>query len=287
MAPSIFCPHCNGKLAIRDELAGKRVICPHCKTAFQAPAEAAAEESFADFFADLSAPATPRSPASGPPALTRAAPPPRKRPGPPPRPLAGTKIAKRGMKMNLPPTPYLLWGGAGLAVLILAIGGWALVSSYAPSLKYNLTQSQRKRLFYELVGAIDNLGYTNKACRTRWQELEDQFSVNNEATREILKEGFEHSWPQPNFEHVGQGLRESPRLDRRTHAHGRVCRQRRPAAARVNPEGPRDGIAVDSPPYFPPLFHRRGIAIPPQNGIVGHCSISTGRTAGVSPSLWG
>ena len=111
--------------------------------------------------------------------------------------------------MNLPPTQYLIWGGAGLAVLFLLLIGWSLggggIVGGSRNVKFNLTESQRKRLFSDLVGVVDNLGHTNKACRKRWQELQDQYGVNDEATREIIYEGCEHGWPEPNFEHVGQG----------------------------------------------------------------------------------
>ena len=85
------------------------------------------------------------------------------------------------MKINLPPTQYLIWGGAGLAVLLLVVIGLSFVSSNVTSwkagagangrddaednvVKYNLARSQRRKLFFELVGAVDNLGHTNKAC---------------------------------------------------------------------------------------------------------------------------
>jgi len=93
--------------------------------------------------------------------------------------------------------------------------GWTNVSDLRPprhkatsraeKVKHGLTESRRKQLFYELVGAVDNLDHTNKACRARWQELQEQYGVDQKATAEILKEGFERSWPQPNFEPVGQG----------------------------------------------------------------------------------
>ena len=112
--------------------------------------------------------------------------------------------------MNLPPTQYLIWGGAGLAVLFLVVIGWSIVGGGVEggvkNVKFNLNQSQRKSLFFELVGAVDNTFNKREVCKQRWRTLQDQYGVNSAATTEILYEGFEHGWPQPNFEHVGQGL---------------------------------------------------------------------------------
>lgn len=39
VSPSLIipCPHCEKKIAVRSELAGKRLACPHCKQIFEAP----------------------------------------------------------------------------------------------------------------------------------------------------------------------------------------------------------------------------------------------------------
>ena len=75
MSQSILCPHCQRQLSIRDELAGKRLSCPHCKKPFLAPAVKIPEairvdelpkpivvdepESELDFLNNLSVPTTP------------------------------------------------------------------------------------------------------------------------------------------------------------------------------------------------------------------------------------
>ena len=173
-------------LSLGGGLAGENVVCPSCKAAFEAPAE-------------VVPPA-----ASGPPPLPRTATPPR-RPSPPPRPRVGKGIAQGGVKMSLPPAPPLIWGGAGLVFLLLLVVGWTLVASEPSSVKFNLTQRQRKNLFFELVQAVDDSGHTSKACRARWRELQDQCRLDRAAAAAILKEGFDLGWKLPDFEHVGQG----------------------------------------------------------------------------------
>ncbi|MGO8689182.1 MAG: hypothetical protein ACLQLG_06075 [Thermoguttaceae bacterium] len=213
MAEAISCPHCDCQMALRAELAGQRVVCPHCKAAFVAPGAAAAEPAAAgppsltaragagsmDFLGDLRD-TRPRS--TGPSWSAGGN-------GPPPRPASLSPARKQAKK---PPVEVLILGGLGAAVLVV---GLIIVvvkfsgedpkppattnNSVKEDIKFGLNLAQRKQLFFDLVEAVDKLGM-GEPCQQRWRAIQQQYGVNNNAAAQILDEGFNsNDWRIPEY----------------------------------------------------------------------------------------
>ncbi len=220
MAEAISCPHCDRKISLRAELAGQRVVCPHCKAPFVAPGFDASEDQAAaasrpaaaaaagggDFFADLSG-AAPRTGAS------RSTASPSRPPARPPARATGRPTrrgaARKGPK-KAPVEFYVLGGFAALIALLVVVvvavkfsGEEAKpAANNAEGMKFGLTEPQRRQFFFKLVEAVDDFG-TGDKCRAQWSELQKTYGVDDSATAKILDEGFDAGfgasfWPQPD-----------------------------------------------------------------------------------------
>ena len=212
MAEAISCPHCDRKISLRAELSGRRVVCPHCKAPFVAPAldeaeggaaaapapQAAGPESAGmDFLADLSGqkPGTgsPWSPGSTTGTATRTA--------------NRTTTRKKSKK---PPVELFILGGlaaavvvvVAVAVVVLSTGGDEKRSNGKKAevdTKFGLTEPQRRQLFYDLIGAVNQFG-TGDKCRKKWSEIQEVYKVNDSITAKILDEGFDNiDWRIPEY----------------------------------------------------------------------------------------
>lgn len=207
MAQAISCPQCEGKLSLRPELSGKRVVCPHCKNPFVAPAVngagpvatvpvAASAAGEMDFLDGLSA-STSRSSASRPVGKTTG-----RTPG------TTTGVLGRSKAKKKPPTELYIYGGIGAAVVLLTIViaavmlgsvGDSTKSSVPENVKWGLRESQRRQLFYQLIESVDNLGVGDN-CRKNWQRIEEHYGVDRDVAAKILDEGFTAgTWREPDF----------------------------------------------------------------------------------------
>ena len=229
MATAISCPNCDCKMSVRSELAGQRVTCPHCKSPFLAPAADGAAGGAAafpaggsspagtDFFSDLSSTTTrpsasrPNGKAAG---SSRG-----KAAGSSRGKSAGSSRGKtaggnRAAAKKLP-IEWIIGGGVGagllliILVLVMVMGGPSKGKHNSKNgkqtvVKFGLSESQRRKLFYDLYEAVDRCG-VNDNCRQEWRNLEKRYGVDREAVAKILDEGMGGSggglsdWRLPDF----------------------------------------------------------------------------------------
>jgi hypothetical protein len=202
-----LCFHCQQKVAFKAELAGRRLVCPHCKQAFVAPsavptstaetdATDAAESSepeidsqlFLSEFPPKSSTSAAKTPAA---ASGKGA-------------VGGTATsAKKAQR------PLGLYIGLGVGGAVVVIGLLiALVMSLTgggiggnQDIRYGLTRAKRKQVFMDLVTAADK----HPAGDVRWREIRDkawgdvkkQYGIDVETAEKILDEGFTSDWKQP------------------------------------------------------------------------------------------
>jgi hypothetical protein len=222
----ITCPNCDKKLALRDELKGRALVCPQCNGRFTAPADE--PQTVADLFGTTSD-ETPSAngsdmafldnlgPASAPAAAKTAAKalaPARRGAAARPSaaktafssvPNAARAAAIRAKKKNAPRTMLYLGGGAAATVLVAVVmfssrGGTSSSGGGAnrgdENMRFGLTESQRKHLFEALFHAVDENG-PNKLCRDEWRRLGREKNLTDQEISDVLKEGMELGWPQP------------------------------------------------------------------------------------------
>jgi hypothetical protein len=204
----VTCPQCNRQLSLKADFAGKMVLCPSCKSTFLAPADegegpaadlpaAASASSGMDFLDDM--PRTSSRASTSTASFTGKTAP------------KGTTFAKTSglpgrlkAKKKKEPIELYIAGGVGGAIVLFAIVIYMMVASPSASsakknVKYGLSESQRRELFYELIESVDNLGVSDN-CRQNWQRIEAKFGVDSATTGKILNEGFiAGSWREPDF----------------------------------------------------------------------------------------
>jgi hypothetical protein len=232
----ITCPQCDKKLALRDELKGRKLICPQCKGRFTAPTDEGdpSSETF-DSTSDNPAPAdgsamafldglasAPGPAAAKTPAKTSST----VRPATAARPSAGkaasaaatastapvdlgaSRVAAIQAKKKKDSQKMLIYIGGGvaaavLAVIILVAAVMSFPSSGGPkgkneNIRFGLTESKRKQLFSDLFHAVDVNG-VSKECQTEWRRLGGELNLNDQQISAVLQEGRDNNWEQPAF----------------------------------------------------------------------------------------
>ena len=207
MSLAISCPYCQRQLSIQNELVGKQLICPQCHGAFAVPVEVSEELAVSadssshepdqpldsgapsmDFLANLPGAATEKKPASK-------------------RPVVAARAVSRPVRSKAGGNPQMgLYIGAGIAVAVglLIIIGVVLTSSSGGkqakvlNVKYGLSEGQRKKMFCDLMEAVDTFG-EGPACKQEWQKIGAEHHLANDVVAKVLEEGFQSGWPQPAF----------------------------------------------------------------------------------------
>ena len=229
----ITCPNCDKKLALRDELKGRALVCPQCQGRFMAPADvpqagpdlfgtasdeapspSASDMAFLDNLGPASAPAA---------AKTAAKTPAPARPGTSQRrsvakasaystvSSASRAAAIRAKKKNTELTMIYLGGGAAVAVLVGVLVAVVIgtTGGTAPSngarakkvdevMRFGLTESQRQHLFEALLHAVDENG-PNQQCRDEWRRLGREKNLTDQQITDVVQEGMDLGWPQPSL----------------------------------------------------------------------------------------
>ena len=211
----ITCPNCEKKLALKDELLGRAIICPQCKGRFVAPADgpggngdpsatasgetAPSGGSDMAFFDNLTS-------ATGPAAakVTAKTSNPRRAAGKAAAPAAARSAASRTKKKN--DQMMLVWVGGGVAavvvfVIVLAVimssGGGGGGTKKNENVHFGLGESIRRQLFKELILAVDTYGIS-KECKEEWFRLADKYKLERTHLQDLLDEGFSgKDWEQP------------------------------------------------------------------------------------------
>lgn len=197
MSQVITCPHCEKKLALKDELQGRDLICPQCRSRFAAPAgeQQPAADAFFDNLASAAGPvtATTKTSASG-------------RSGAAMRSTATQAEARTmtGRAKKKKDQMMLVYIGGGIAAVVVVFILIALAMPHKDvtgsggnkNMRFGMTESQRKRFFGELFHAVDELG-PNKECRDEWRQLGSKWNLSDQQISEIRKEGMDRGWEQP------------------------------------------------------------------------------------------
>jgi hypothetical protein len=223
----ITCPKCDKKLAVREELKGRPLICPQCKGRFtvptdgpegvvNAPSQGGSEAAGPDMgFLDTLGPAT------GPGGAKTAA-----RPATTPRTTAGkaaTLSTAAKVKKKTDQTMLLYIGGGIAAVVLLVIVAVVAMSSSGSgggkkeekNMRFGLTESQRKRLFKDLISAVDENGSRNqyKEARAERRRLGGERQLNDQQIEDVFKEGMDRGWEQPEMAATMDQTQKTNRID--------------------------------------------------------------------------
>lgn len=192
----VSCPNCEKKLAVKDELKGRTLICPQCKGRFTVPAddlpaadEVATGEGGVEFLNELGpSSASPAKSAGG--AFAS---------------FASMRLSRHkavhtsGRAKGQSRQMKLILIGGGIAVAVLVVVGLAVALSGAngggaatkevEELRFGLTESTRIELFQKLVSAVDQHGIT-KSCKEEWYRLADEYKLDRSHIKDLLDEGF-------------------------------------------------------------------------------------------------
>lgn len=208
MGQAIVCPQCQQRLSLKSDLEGKRVVCPLCKTVFDAPATNGEQT---DAVADTDSQATDSSV----PGMEFLSSLPATRTGT--KPTSGQTSAKQatvntGRPKGKKKIPFELYVAGGAVLVLILIGGIAAMMSVPPSgkkarvdkqekaenIKYGMTELQRRRVFYHLIEFVDKYGM-GEPCLKAWRQNVAEYGINNDTIVKILDEGFTNRWPEPDF----------------------------------------------------------------------------------------
>ena len=200
---------------MKDELKGRALICPQCKSRFTSPGDESqpAADLFGQnsdetrspggsdmaFFDSLAASTPGRGAAK---AAAKAL---GRRPGPPhpSAASAASRAADRRVKQKNDQTMLIyIGGGVAVAVLVCVLIAVAMSSGggsggggkkKVENIRFGLAESQRKRLFEDLFHAIDETGSKNeyKECRKEWRRLGGEKNLNDQQVSYIFKEGMD------------------------------------------------------------------------------------------------
>ena len=228
MSQVVACPNCDKKLAVKDELKGRALICPQCKGRFTIPADEPQPEaevfdiisdkaptsggSETDFFESLAplpvlsaSKAATKTPAEV--RLTTAAHPTAAQASPPPIDLGASRAAaSRTKKKNDEQMMIYLCGGIAAAVVvvflvILIVKGMsssnrATKKPKNENIRFGMKETERKQLFQEMLHAVDENGVC-KECRDEWRRLGRESKLTDQQISDVLKEGMDQGWEQP------------------------------------------------------------------------------------------
>ena len=124
----------------------------------------------------------------------------------PVRPAAAVRTPIRPIRAKAKGNPQMnLYIGAGVAgaVVLLIVIGLVLTSSSggkhkAVNVKFGLSEGQRKKMFCDLMEAVDTFG-EGEACKQEWKKIGAEHKLPNDIVAKVLEEGFQSGWPQPAF----------------------------------------------------------------------------------------
>jgi uncharacterized protein YbaR (Trm112 family) len=207
----VSCPNCEKRLAVKDELKGRALVCPQCKGRFSVPADDAqkdellgvAEDPAAtgggmDFLHNLGPSSVGATKGNGQTsALAYSA----QRPtiG---RPAVSSSAAARtaGRVKKQADQKKLIGIGGGIAAAILIVivaslafngagGGGGEKAKEVEDIRFGLKESDRIQLFQRLVRAVDERGIS-KSCKDEWYRLADEYKLDRKNIKDLLEEGF-------------------------------------------------------------------------------------------------
>ena len=222
MSQVIACPNCDKKLALKDGLKGRALICPHCKGRFtvpddgpqtadpfgtnagKAPSAGGSDMAFLDELTSRPGPVAAKSPTktaagSRPAAATRPA------ATQPPAPAGSRAAASRAKKQN---EQMMMFIGGGIAaallvvVLVVALSSGGGGRKKNANIRFGLPDSNRHQLFMKMITAVDEYGIST-ACKEEWLRLADEYKLDRRNLGDLLDEGFDRKdWDQPAPAHV-------------------------------------------------------------------------------------
>ncbi len=231
----VSCPKCDKKLAVKDELKGRALVCPQCKGKFSVPADDGPQNELlnvaevspatgggVDFLHSLgpasvgsakgngqtTAPAySARRPTNTRPGISSA---------------AAVRTAGRMKKQADQMKTIYIAGGVTAAVVALIVvvavvmnasgGGNGGGAKKDENIRFNLTETQRKQLFSDMFHAVDVNGPT-KICRDVWRHLGGELKLNDSQISAVLKEGLDGGWDQPALEVTQDQKQKTNRRD--------------------------------------------------------------------------
>ena len=216
MSQVITCPNCEKKLALKDELKGRTLICPQCRGRFtppadEAPAPGGSGISFLDSLTPTpgatTAKAATKTPAVGTrPATTGAS-------ASPAVSAAARAAASREKKQKDQFLLMCIGGGVAVAIMVVVMivvamspggsgGGGGGGKKKFEKILFGMSDSDRHKLFNEMFLAVDQYGIT-KACKEEWFRLADEHKLDRKYLKDILNEGFDRKdWDQPAPAHI-------------------------------------------------------------------------------------
>jgi hypothetical protein len=208
----VSCPKCEKRLAVKDELKGRALVCPQCKGRFSVPTDDAPKDDLLDVVEDApasgggmdflhslgpssvgaakgngqtSAPAySAQRPANSRPAVSVGA-----------AARASGRVKKQADQMKM----IYIGGGIAAALLIVIVtalaisgaggGGGNGRTKEPEDIRFGLSESTRIELFQKLVSAVDNRGIS-KSCKDDWLRLADEYKLDRKNLKDLLEEGF-------------------------------------------------------------------------------------------------
>ena len=227
----IACPNCDKRLALRDELKGRTLICPQCKGRFTVPADETAagierfgtisnetplpggsDMAFLDDLAPLPRPGTAKmtrpSPATGYAASTAS--------------IASRAAAIRAKKKNGQLMMFYIGGGIVAVVLFVVAmsmpsggDGGAKTKEKDQNLRFGMTETERRKFFMDLVRAVDEIGDENgyRECRAEWRRLGGKVNLSDQQISDIRKEGMDYGWDDPQLPATTEQKQKSNRRE--------------------------------------------------------------------------
>ncbi len=220
----ITCPNCDKKLALREELKGRALICPQCKGRFTAPSDepqmevsvfdttsneaSSANDSAMDFLDSLGSSPNPaagkttakNSTSTRPATASRAS---IADAASPTASGASRAAASRARKKNDQRMFFYIGGGVMAAVLVVVLVAIAALSDNVKqkneNIRFGLTDSIRHQLFSKMILAVDEHGIS-KDCKEEWFRLADEYRLDRNHVKDVLDEGFDRKdWDQPQL----------------------------------------------------------------------------------------
>jgi hypothetical protein len=232
----VSCPKCEKRLAVKDELKGRTLVCPQCKGRFSVPADDTPKDRLIDVAVDPPAtgggmdflhnlgPSSITSDKSSGPSFATANPASRPTNGrATPSTAAVARAAGRAKKQAAQMKVIYIGGGIAAIVAVLLIvvavalngmgggagGGGAKKDE---NIRFNLTETQRKQLFSDMFHAVDVNGPT-KTCRDVWRRLGGELKLNDSQISAVLQEGLDDGWEQPALEVTQDQKQKTNRRD--------------------------------------------------------------------------
>jgi hypothetical protein len=206
----VSCPKCEKKLAVKDELKGRMLVCPQCKGKFSVPGDEApndrlpnvVEESSAgggmDFLHGLGPSSVGATKGNG----QTTAPAYSAQRSATSRPFASSAAAARGAGRSKKKADQMMMiyiGGGVAAVLLIVIvaalaingsgGGGSSKPKEPADIRFGLDEGTRIKLFQLLVTTVDERGIS-KSCKDEWYRLADVYKLDRKNIKDLLDEGF-------------------------------------------------------------------------------------------------